>query len=249
MINKVKLILCAYNSIGIEVLNHIILREDIEDIALYTHIPNDFVPDIRKVAKQHGIWSSTENLSIDKLPFKPDIISSVYYRNIIRPEMINFVKGKIFNIHPSLLPRYRGCSSIPWAIIKGDNITGITYHYIDKGIDTGDVILQAAIPITDLETQKSLYEKCMKKGAEFWPAAFELVKMGLKGVRQDEYGTSYNTRSAPNSGQIDDNWPSDKIERFIRAMIYPPYPPARYKGSDIYSIEDFKKLTKKKNKL
>jgi len=241
---KLKIILCLYNWVGCEVLEHVLQRGDIEEIAIFTHeVTPSAMADPSTIAVQKGIWMSTESINDVRLPFNPDIIASVYYRQVIKKHVIEAADGKVFNMHPSLLPRHRGCSSIPWAIIDGDSFTGVTFHYIDQGIDTGRVLLQAAIPITPSDTQESLYQRCMRTGAQYWPAAFELVKCNFHGVEQ--YGEpSFHKRGAPNNGVIDDNWPLDKIERFIRAMTYPPYPYATYEGISIRTLDEYLDLSR-----
>ncbi len=237
-----RLILCAYHEIGCKVIEHVLQRSDIADLAVFTHKPVMDAPDLEAFTKKHGVWCSTENVSQCKLPFEPDVISSVYYRYIIEPTVIGNVEGRIFNVHPSLLPRHRGCSAVPWAMIDGDSVTGVTFHYIDPGVDTGRVILQATLPIYATDTQVTLYQRLMNKGAQFWPAAFELVRESFPGVEQ-EGEPSYHKRGAPCNGEIDDRWPIDKIERFVRAMTFPPYPHASYKGSIIRSLDDYLDLT------
>ena len=240
--SKYKVILCVYHWVGCKVLEHVLQREDISDVAVFTHKPTDETPDISEVAKTHDIYYSFNSINQSILPFKPDIISSVYYRYIIKPKIIRACNGKIFNMHPSLLPKHRGCSSVPWSIIEGDNITGVSFHYIDESIDTGRIILQAAIPIRDDETQATLYQTIMERGLSFWPSAFELVKIGISGVEQ--FGEpSYHLRGCPYNGEINDEWSLEKVERFIRAMIYPPYPTASYKGQAITSLYEYLKLS------
>lgn len=243
MADKIILCLCAYNEIGVNVLKQALSRRDISNIILFTHeAAGSTSSEIIDLAKENDIWWSTEKITVESLPIIPDIVASVYYREIIRSDLIKLVKGRIFNVHPSLLPAYRGCSSVPWAIIDGVSQTGITYHYIDEGVDTGKIILQKTIQIADNDTQATLYAKCMEKGALHWQQAFELVRSGVCGVDQDSEGVSYFKRGAPNRGHIDDRWPTEKIERFIRAMIYPPYPPARYRNQEVYCLEDFYKI-------
>ncbi|HMC01217.1 MAG TPA: hypothetical protein VKN14_09305, partial [Flavobacteriaceae bacterium] len=118
----------------------------------------------------------------------------------------------------------------------------ITYHYIDKDIDTGKIILQSSIQIEDDETQKSLYEKCMDRVFAFWPAALQLVNIGFKGAEQLGKTTTYHKRGAPYSRKIDDAWDDSKIERFIRAMHFPPLPGALYHGKEVTSINDVKRM-------
>src|SRR5262249_28524957 len=157
------------------------------------------LPDIRKTAAENHVWSTTDDVSVADWPFRPDVITSVYYRRIISKEVIEKVGGKIFNVHPSLLPRHRGCSSLTWAIIEGDPVTGITFHYIDQGVDTGRILLQAVLQIEPTETQATLYKRAMKVGLEFWPAAFELVKAGVEGVPQQGMAT-FHKRETPYGG-------------------------------------------------
>lgn len=234
-----KVFLCGYHKIGCDVLEHLVSRNDITELAVFTHKPHmDFIPDIRKVAFKYGVACTSESINKAKLPFEPDIIASVYYRNIIKDHIIDLAPDKIFNVHPSLLPRHRGCSSVPWAIIEGDDITGVTFHYIDEGIDTGKIILQASIQIESTETQETLFNKCMDTGAEFWGAAFELVKSGFPGVEQKGH-SCYHKRGVPHDGKIDDSWDLDYVERFIRAMTFPPYPYATYQGKEIKDFDEY----------
>jgi UDP-4-amino-4-deoxy-L-arabinose formyltransferase/UDP-glucuronic acid dehydrogenase (UDP-4-keto-hexauronic acid decarboxylating) len=236
-----KIILCGYNKIGCDVLKKISKMNCFNDIFLFTHKPLNNVPDIISVAKDLGIKYTKKSINKVELPFKPDIISSVYYRYIVKQHVIDLCNGKIFNVHPSLLPNHRGCSAVPWSIIDGDTYSGITYHYIDKEIDTGNIIFQISTLIDKNETQKSLYDRLMKIGFDYWEGAFRLVECGFEGCKQVGKG-KYHNRGVPYNGEIDDKWSNNKIERFIRAMIYPPYKPASYKGINIYSINQYKKI-------
>ncbi len=243
--SKLKVLLCGYHLIGCQVLEYLLKKEDISDLAVFTHESPKEVPDVSVVAKKHGVLCTTKDVSKAELPFDPDIIASVYYRNIIRRIVIEKCNGRIFNLHPSLLPRHRGCSSVPWAIIEGDTVTGVTFHYIDEGVDTGKIILQAAIQISPDETQDSLITKCMEKGIQFFPAAFDLVKHGFPGVEQQGC-PSFHKRGCPYEGHIQDDWSIDKVERFIRSMIFPPYPCATYKGVSVSTLDEYLKLSGRK---
>jgi methionyl-tRNA formyltransferase len=151
------------------------------------------------------------------------------------------VSGKIFNLHPSLLPQYRGCSSTSWALINGENIIGYTYHYIDSQIDTGKIILQKVVVIEEFDTGLSLYYKMMYEALNDFKKAFDLVNQGYEGENQNGTGT-YFSRGAPNNCIIDRNWPISKIEKFIRALNYPPLPPALLDGKEVRTIDDYLKL-------
>ena|SRR5579862_1441831 len=233
-----KLLLCAHADAGEEVLRRAIARPDVDDLYLVTHEPAAWSLDIRTTADELGVAWTTESVNTIELPFRPDVISSVWYGELIRQPLIDLVDGKIFNLHPSLLPRHRGCSSVTWAIIEGDRETGVTAHYIDAGTDTGRIIEQRRIMIASNETQESLYRRCMSAAAEMWPSSLDAVLSGAPGA--DQVGPpSYHRRGAPFAGEIDDSWPDEFVERFIRAMTFPPLPFARYSGQEVKSMEEY----------
>ena len=89
---------------------------------------------------------------------KPDIIAVVAYGKILPEEILNLPKYGCINVHGSLLPKYRGAAPIQWAIINGEKTTGITTMFMDKGMDTGDMLLSKEIDIyecDDLETKRN----------------------------------------------------------------------------------------------
>lgn len=223
-----------------QVLEYLSKREDVDNLAVCTHEENKYASGLSYACDYLKVWHTTESVNTAKLPFLPDLVASVYYKHIIKGHVIDMVGGKIFNAHAALLPRHRGRSAIPWAIIEGDTFSGVTYHYIDQGIDTGRIILQAAVLIDKEETQASLFEKVDAAVINYFPAALELVWSDFAGVPQTE-GGNYNSGGPPYDGQLDPDWPLNKIERFIRAMNYPPYPPAQFNGADIWSTDDYRK--------
>ncbi len=236
--SSVDLVLAAYNSAGCGVVEHVAGRADVDRLIVFTHEPPSGVPDVRQTAERLGIAWTTDRLSVDALPFRPDVIASIYYRHIIAPSVIDACDGRIFNAHPSLLPRHRGCSSIPWSIIEGDSLTGVTFHYIDEGIDTGRILLQSVLPIAPDETQSTLYTRAASRVVVLWPAALQLVISGFPGIDQ-EGPTCYHPRGAPCGGEIDDSWSDAEVDRFIRALTFPPYPLARYCGAEITSLPEY----------
>jgi methionyl-tRNA formyltransferase len=240
--DQVKVLLCGFHWVGCRVLEHLVTRPDVSDVAVLTHPCPPHIESVGQLAAANGLWNSEVTVN-DRThwPFKPDIIASVYYRDIIRRNVIDEADGRVFNLHPSLLPRHRGCSSLTWAIAEGDAVAGITYHYIDQGVDTGAILLQAAMQISPSDTQATLFERAMGVGSEFWPAAFELVKCGFPGVPQIGKPTRHR-RGPPFGGQIDSSWPLSRVERFIRAMTNPPYPYASYKGHEICSLKQYARL-------
>lgn len=236
-----KVLLCGYHEVGARVLRHLAARQDVGDVFLFTHSPGRAVPDVRDVARDLGVPFTLRSVNKGELPFTPDIVSVVYYRYIVRPHVIAACDGRIYNLHPSLLPRHRGCSSVPWAMIAGDAQTGITYHYIDPSVDTGRILVQATVPIGPETTQGELYRAAMDRGAEYWPAAFELVKAGFPGGAQ--VGAScYHPRGVPHGAEIQDGWSEARVARFLRAMAFPPLPGATYRGEPVTTLDQWRRL-------
>jgi methionyl-tRNA formyltransferase len=155
-----------------------------------------------------------------------NIIASVNYLFLINKNIIDLAKDLCFNIHGSLLPKYRGRTPHVWAIINNEKRTGITAHVINEGCDTGDIIEQIEIPIeekdtgaTILEKYKKLYIPLIKKVLQ----SYESNKMNF--IKQDETKATYFGKRTPEDGQIDWNWQAERIVNWVRAQAY-PYPGA-----------------------
>ena len=98
--------------------------------------------------------------------FMPDIIAVVAFGQIISKEIIEMPRFGCVNLHPSLLPKYRGAAPVNWAIINGERVTGVTTILMDEGIDTGDILLQKEVAIEEDDTSESLHDKLARIGAE-----------------------------------------------------------------------------------
>ena len=97
---------------------------------------------------------------------KPDVICVVAYGKIIPKEILEIPKYGCVNVHPSLLPKYRGSAPIQWAILNGDKETGVSTMYLDEGMDSGDIILQTKVNIDKNETSGELWDRLSKIGAD-----------------------------------------------------------------------------------
>jgi len=230
------IILCGYHWTGCRALESLLSMG--HEVFVYTHESPYYVPSLIDLCRARGIAHSVENISKSSLPFEPDIISSVYYRYILSKAVIERCGGRVFNLHPSLLPHYRGCSSLTWALINGETMAGYTYHYINEGTDTGDTLIQREVPIERFDTQATLYQRVMTRAMDDFETALELVAEGARGTPQVGEG-SYYGRGCPHGGQIDPTWEPERIERFIRAMIHPPYPLARLGDQEVSSYEAY----------
>lgn len=238
-----KVILCGYHWIGCKVLEFLINQG--HEVFVYTHQSPFHIPSLELFCEKRKINYSLDNISDSRLPFKPDIICSVYYRNIIKSHVIESCGGKIFNLHPALLPKYRGCSSLTWAMINGEKEVGFTYHYIDNGCDTGNIILQKKIMIEEFDNQLTLFNRVMFQSFEYFNEAFKLVVENYSGEKQLGE-VSFYKRGCPYSGEINPDWDDKKIERFIRAMYFPPYPLAQINGIEVKTFAEYVEI---KNRL
>ncbi|MEA1963631.1 MAG: methionyl-tRNA formyltransferase [Candidatus Aerophobetes bacterium] len=149
----------------------------------------------------------------------PDIIVVVAFGKILSSEFLSIPKICALNVHPSLLPQYRGPAPIPWAIIKGEKETGITIHKIEKEVDKGKIILQNKLSIDLFDTIKDLETKFSLRGATLLIKAINMIKNGsVKYIAQDEKRASYAPRIKGKDAKIDWNRPSLKIHNLVRGL-------------------------------
>ncbi len=156
----------------------------------------------------------------------PYIIVVVYYDQILKKEIINIPSMGCINLHMALAEEYRGCYPTTWAIINGEKRMGVTLHYIDEGVDTGDIIAQKEVPITNEDTGESLYEKSTKACIELFREQFPLIVSGKASKKKQitTVKTKYYRREFP-SRELDFSKPGKEIFNHIRALLFEPFPP------------------------
>ena len=108
----------------------------------------------------------------------PDVICVVAYGKILPKEILDIPRLGCINVHASLLPKYRGAAPIQWAVINGEQTTGITTMYMDIGMDTGDMILKEEVKIENDETMGELWEKLSKIGGKLLVKTLEQIENG-----------------------------------------------------------------------
>ena len=156
---------------------------------------------------------------------KPDIMVTCAYGQILTQEIIDIPRLGIYNIHASLLPKYRGASPIQSAIKMGEKETGVTIMKTDIGLDTGDILLQERIEIGQNETAGELFERLSVLGADAIVKALKIIESGnFTLVKQDDSKASYFSTLKKQDGVIDFNKNSSEIHAFVRAMS--PWPSA-----------------------
>lgn len=153
-----------------------------------------------------------------------DVMASVNYLFIIDERIIKLAKKLCFNVHGSLLPKYRGRAPHVWAIINNERETGITAHVIDQGCDTGDILKQIKVKIDSEDTGASILEKYK---VLYIPLVEKILSdfndNFLTFVRQDESKATYFGKRTPDDGRIDWNWSVERIINWVRAQAH-PYP-------------------------
>ncbi|QWE14852.1 methionyl-tRNA formyltransferase [Polynucleobacter sp. AP-Sving-400A-A2] len=125
---------------------------------------------------------------------RPDLLITCHFQKVLPKEIIDIPNFGCINLHPSLLPRYRGMSPQHWPIINGDFETGITIHYIDEGVDTGNILVQETVYLDGECYVADLQNKMMEMYPRMIARAIELVASGNLGSKQNNVGSSYYGR-------------------------------------------------------
>lgn len=140
----------------------------------------------------------------DLLGLKPDLCVTAAFGQILSQEILDIPPLGNINVHASLLPRHRGSAPIAYAILQGDKTAGITTMMMDKGIDTGDMLLQAETEIGETETCGELTERLSRMGAELLEETLRRLEEGtLERVPQDEAGMTYDPMLNKEMGTAD----------------------------------------------
>jgi methionyl-tRNA formyltransferase len=157
---------------------------------------------------------------------KPDIIYSVYYRSLLPDALLKSARIGAFNLHGSLLPKYRGRAPVNWVIVNGEREAGLTLHHMVARADAGDIVARRACTIDDSDTALTLYRKLVPLGAEMIREYHPLIVTGrAPRIKQNLEAGSYFGRRGPADGRIDWRWPARRIFNLIRAVTH-PYPGA-----------------------
>jgi methionyl-tRNA formyltransferase len=167
--------------------------------------------------------------------YRPDALVVVAYGHLIPGWMIELPRFGCINLHASLLPKYRGAAPIPWAIIRGERVTGVTTMRIDAGLDTGEILLQRAIEIRDDDTAESLADRLSTVGADLMVETLDLLGRGkLQGRPQDPAQATLAPLLKKKDGRIDWRLPAGEIERRVRALQ--PWPGAftEFRGRNLH---------------
>lgn len=155
----------------------------------------------------------------------PDLIIVVAYGQILPKEILEIPKYGCVNVHVSLLPKYRGSAPINWAIINGEEKTGVSTMYMDEGLDTGDIILQKEIDLNDEITAGELHDKIMYMGADLLKDTVNMIESGnAPRAKQVDSESSYAPIMDKSLGKIDFSKSAKEIHNLVRGVN--PWPSA-----------------------
>jgi methionyl-tRNA formyltransferase len=156
----------------------------------------------------------------------PDFIFSFYYRQMLKPALLQIAKRGAYNMHGSLLPKYRGRVPVNWAVLHGESETGATLHRMVEKPDAGEIVAQQGVPILPDDTAGEVFAKVTVAAEMALVGVLPRLLAGTAEHRpQDLAGGSYFGGRKPEDGQIDWAQPSTIIHNLIRAVA-PPYPGA-----------------------
>jgi len=157
---------------------------------------------------------------------KPDLLVVAAYGQILSKDVLAIPTRGVFNVHASLLPKYRGAAPVAYAILNGETQTGVTIIKVTPGLDSGDMILQRAIDILPGDTTGSLEARLAVLGAKLAVDAVKLYQSGgpVEGKKQDPALVTKAPKIKKEFGLIDWSKPAEEICRFVRAMQ--PWPTA-----------------------
>jgi methionyl-tRNA formyltransferase len=225
----------AYHNVGVRCLATLLAHKvDVKLVVTHLDHPNENIwfDSVGALAKLHGIRvvtpddANTDEFIAEVRALQPDFLFSFYYRVMLKPALLSTATRGAYNMHGSLLPKYRGRVPINWAIIKGETETGATLHEMVEKPDAGRLLSQQAVPILPNDTAHEVFGK-VTVAAEI--ALHRVLPALLKGTAiataQDLKQGSYFGGRKPEDGVINWHDNAQNIHNLVRAVA-PPYPGA-----------------------
>lgn len=229
-----KLVVCAYHNVGYRCIEEL-LRQGAEISLIFTHedSPSEQIwfSSVRELAEKNRIPYLTSSINepdnIEKVrQIGPDFLLSFYYRNMIKPELLEIPAKGALNLHGSWLPKYRGRVPVNWAVINGETETGATLHYMVAKPDAGDIVDQEKVVIAFTDTAHDVFGKVNEAAVTVlrraWP---RLMDGSADRIPMDLAAGSYFGGRKPEDGRIDWTKSSVQIYNLIRGVTH-PYPGA-----------------------
>ncbi|WP_323835476.1 bifunctional UDP-4-amino-4-deoxy-L-arabinose formyltransferase/UDP-glucuronic acid oxidase ArnA [Photorhabdus africana] len=230
-----KAIVFAYHDIGCVGINALTKAGfDIQAVFTHTDDPNEnhFFSSVARLSADLALpVFAPENVNhplwIERIrELKPDVIFSFYYRNMLSEDILSLASIGAFNLHGSLLPKYRGRAPINWAILNGEVETGVTLHKMVLKPDAGDIIAQHKVAIAETDTALTLHGKIREAAEKLFDQVLPQIKAGMyPAIPQDESQATYFGRRTAADSEIDWRKSAMEINNLVRAVTE-PYPGA-----------------------
>jgi methionyl-tRNA formyltransferase len=234
-----KIIFCGEDRFSAAVLNALVLSGYQIELIVSPFYNNLIYKKLERVANLFAIpFLRFENIEATELiskvsNAKPDLLITCHFQKILPGNIISIPKLGCINLHPSLLPKYRGMAPQHWPIIFGDLETGITVHFIDQNIDCGNVIFQKKLTLEENWYVSDLQEKMLQLYPEIMLHSVNLVCEGFAGYQQDHSQASYFGRLRVSDVTIKVDTPVKLAHQIIKAASA-PYFGARFQDAVIW---------------
>ena len=237
---EAKAVVFAYHDVGVRCLR-VLLEAGVRVPLVVTHRDDPrervFFGSVAELARSKGIETledPEENLLERRIAnLAPDFVFSFYYRRMLPPELLAAARRGAFNLHGSLLPKYRGRAPVHWAVLKGETETGATLHEMVAKPDAGRIVDQQPVPIGPDETAGEVMAKvAVAAEAVLRRSIHNLVSGKARLKPQDLSKGSYFGGRRPEDGRIDWSNSALQIHNLVRAVA-PPYPGAFTEGMKI----------------
>lgn len=231
-----KIAVFAYSLVGHHCLQSLInAKEQIVGVFTHPDAPGEtqWFPSVAQLAKDHKIpVMATEDPKdpavLEALQtMQPDLIFSFYYRKMIPKMILGIPRLGAFNMHGSLLPRYRGCAPANWVLIHGETETGVTLHHMVQSADVGNMVDWEAFPISTTDTAFDVTQQLAEAAVRVLRRQLPALKEGYApSIPQNNTQASYFGRRTAADSCIDWRQSSWQIHNLIRAVPYPYFPAA-----------------------
>ncbi len=230
-----KAVVFAYHNVGVRCLS-VLLAHGVEVVRVVTHrdSPGETIwfDSVAELASLHSIPVITPEdpndpaVVAELAALAPDFLFSFYYRQMLKAPLLALPRAGAWNMHGSLLPKYRGRVPVNWAIIKGESETGATLHRMLEKPDAGGILARQAVPILPDDTAADVFHKVTLAAEMALDRVLpELLAGRAREMPQDLAAGSYFGGRKAEDGRIDWTRPAAEVHNLIRAVA-PPYPGA-----------------------
>ncbi|MDU5779235.1 MAG: bifunctional UDP-4-amino-4-deoxy-L-arabinose formyltransferase/UDP-glucuronic acid oxidase ArnA [Pantoea sp.] len=226
-----KTIVFAYAEMGCAGISAL-LNAGYEISAIFTHADTSpeshAFPSVARLAAEQGIpvyapEDASHPLWVDRIKaMQPDFIFSFYYRALLSDSILRTARVGAFNLHGSLLPKYRGRAPLNWVLVNGETETGVTLHHMVKRADAGDIVAQQRVAIDAQDNALTLHRKLVACASELLEGALPAMKRGEIAARpQNHSEATLVGRRTPDDGRINWGWPAQRVNNLVRAVTDP----------------------------